>query len=160
MSERDDRLRSFDVSDPVIELAAGRAVHHGLRHFEFPAREAPLADFAFPGGDPEFVPITQSDQDVLGVWQRDGRLEFIVVNMEEFPAHRVIGSSETALWYWIFIQLMETGSWQSDDEAMTELNEIAAIAGFPLLDEAIEFQSQYGGREELLNEKCRRSASV
>ena len=158
MSERSDKLHSFGLSDAVVELANGSSVHRGFRDFDFPDEGRPVSDFAFPEGYPEFVPITARSYDVSGCWLRDGRLEYLAVDMEEYPEHRVIAFSEQGLWFWLFADAIEagnSGTWQDEEEAMAELREMASITGFTLVDDVWQFQLKHGGDNNALDEKCR-----
>ncbi len=158
MSERTDKLRSLGISELVIALADGSSVHRGFRNYVFEDEDRPVSDFAFPEGYPEFLPISQYDQGVIGCWLQDGRLEFISVAMEEYPQHRVIALSEQGLWYWLFVDVIDngkSGTWQDEEEALAELREIASITGFSLVDDAWEFQSHYDWDQNARDEKCR-----
>ena len=158
MSERVEKLRDLGVSESVIALAGGSSVHHSFRDLVFDDESRPVSDFAFPEGYPEFVPITQRYESVIGCWLRDEQLEFISVELGEYPEHRVIAHSEQGLWFWLFVDVIDSGKsgrWQDEEEAMAELREIAAITGFVSLDDAWGFQSQYDGDHDALDEKCR-----
>ena len=124
-----NEMRRLGLSEPVIRLSAGEIIHDLFRYEEAPYYV--YHDAEVPDG-PDLIPLWDGSDMVTGVWEKDGRLEFIRFCIESPHEFSVLAKTEQGLLATLFIQYYEF----TDGEAGS-LREPARLIGFRFLDELV-----------------------
>ena len=99
------KLREMGLSDAVIRLSAGELVHE---MFEFRCK-TPF--YVYHGAnlpeDPVFCPLWDCGDRVTGVWEPDGRPEYIQFSIEATGSYWAVAKTEQGLLAALFSTLYE-----------------------------------------------------
>jgi len=132
-NQRLQTLRQLGLSEPLIRQALGDKLHP---LFWFRCQGPPWKSYhgaVCPPGPP-LAPLWDCCDTVTGVWERDGRLEFIEFGIEWNGDHAVLAYTEQGLWATIFWHLYE----DSDDPELEDFPRAAQIVGFRFFDQLVE----------------------
>jgi hypothetical protein len=133
--------------DPVVRaLAEGRPPHPAFC-FRCNATPRPKVEQGgAPPAGPPFVTLWECGDEVTGVREREGRLEFLQFDIERPEGCEVVGYSSRALLAHLFFDLVADEDWRDESKSMSRLREAAATVGFDRLDEVLAVQKT-GDRE-------------
>jgi hypothetical protein len=147
-----DEMRRLRLSEPLVRLAAGEVLHpaFGTCYVGPPAyvygSDWDEEEGFFPDG-PLFIPFWSFADTVQGVWERDGKLEFIDLHIEDPDNPEILARTEQGFLAWMFTELYEF-NWD-DPEDFAQLPQAAAVVGYRHFAEwASAFEASQGGYDE------------
>jgi hypothetical protein len=88
-------------------------------------------------------PLWTCNSNVIALWMRRGRLEFIKLYHDD-PEPLHIAWTEQGLLAKLFCQLLEAENWHDPEVALCRLRQAAEVAGFRHMDELNEWHKQNG----------------
>jgi hypothetical protein len=92
-------------------------------------------------------PLWTCNADVIALWMRRGRLEFVKLYHDDpEPVH--VAWTEQGMLAELFRQLLEAENWHNPEEVLTRLRQAAKTAGFRHLDELNEWHNQNAGASD------------
>jgi hypothetical protein len=141
-------LRHWGISEPVIRLACGEALHdlfgracEGPPWFvyqpellSYAGRPLPINRGAEVFAGPPFAPLWEYDGTVTGVRQEGGRLEFLEFGLQSAEEFWVLAHTEQGF---LSVLMMRRYDYDcpSDAEQRRDFEEAAAVCGFRFLEE-------------------------
>jgi hypothetical protein len=120
------------LSELLIRQSAGEMLHpllayrcHGPPFYSYHGA-------GWPEGPP-LAPLWDVGDSVAGVWEPDGRLEFVSFSIEAPHEFRVLARTEQGLWATVFVSLYE----DHDDLAADAFGDAARAVGFHYLEQTL-----------------------
>ena len=126
--ERTAELRRLGVSEPLIRLSCGEAVHEMFRNRCLGPPYYVYHGAGTPDGPP-LIALWDCNGTVAGVWKRSDGLEFIDFSIEADDEYRSLARTEQGFWATQFDFFYEC------EVPLTELREAAATVEFRFLDQ-------------------------
>jgi hypothetical protein len=131
--QRLDVLRCLGLSEPLVRLSAGESVDP---LFEYRCQGPPWYCYhgAHTPAGPPFAPLWDCCNSVTGVWEKDGRLEFLEFSIEDRDdEYTVLAHTEQGLWATVFADLYE----DRDKMVPAEFMAPARLVGFRFVDRVV-----------------------
>jgi hypothetical protein len=152
-----EEMRRLGLSEPLVRLAAGEVLHEAFETCYTGPPGYVYGDWDedegfFPGG-PTFVPFWSFADSVQGVWEADGGLEFIDLNVEDPDNPIMLARTEQGFLAWMFTDLYES-NWD-DPEDFARLPQAAKAVGYRHFAEWAETFDRHDGGYDAYKRLCK-----
>jgi hypothetical protein len=92
-------------------------------------------------------PLWTCNADVIALWMRRGKLEFVELYHDE-PGPHFLARTEQGLLAELFLHVSEAEDWQDPAQSLARLRQAADVAGFRHLDELNKWHEQNGNASD------------
>jgi hypothetical protein len=135
--------------DPAVrDLAEGRVPHPAFRD-RCGATDRPKVEH---GGEqppgPPFLTLWEFGDQVTGVREKGGKLEFLTFDIEDPLAYTVVAHTSRGLLAHVFFELASDQDWRDEAKARGELHSAAAAVSFREVDEVIRIYRSRGWKPD------------